>query len=187
MTTPRHDAEYDVALWYVACAPLNHQQWEAARDSLDGFHASLYDSGFCLKGYYDNNTAGYEVITYMPKKSENSKRAPWKGFVNINLAKSDKAALEKFADSYENNLEEPMHKLLNDGITLSIKWLDKDACYMASMRCDDPESPNGGYCVTSRSRDFVEAYWMSLYKHFEICDGDWTTQLVDSDDSFQWG
>lgn len=184
---PRY-ADYVQREFYAiidACMIIDNYDWQEFCTHLGVFaYRVLPYVGYAINTYYDDDKK--EVITFMPKNTENSKRAKWKGFININLTPDDKPELAKFRKANKDALDVPLGDLLRDDVSISLKWDSKSECFMAAMRCDNPSSPNGGYCITSRSRDFVEAYWMSLYKHFVICEGDWS-QHSDSDDGFFWG
>lgn len=115
-----------------------------------------------------------ELYTIMAKKSDNKREyAKWRGFVNINLSDADKSAYLAWCKEHANQFDEMLRGFLEDGNKLTISWDTRSKCYMAAAKNDDPEHRNGGLCVTSRSGDVTDAIWLTLYKHYAICDGDW--------------
>lgn len=166
-----HTKNYDVA-------------YQNAIDIADAIYDAHYGVQWAFPLDFKNTK---EIFTLMPKKATQKESSPaWKGFINIYM---DAIAKEHFlSEEWHTDDEIPdlLNSLIATGHALSLKWDSKSECFMSAMRGENPDSPNAGYCVTSRHPDALTALHLALYKHYIMCDCDWT-QYAKLEDGKGWG
>lgn len=105
-------------------------------------------------------------------------------FVNIPLNVQDK---EHFRLWYEKNgasFTGELANLCGSGYKQSCRLDEDNDCFIASITCLNPSSPNFNKCLTARSSDFWEAWALIVYKHLEMVDDEvWP----DSGSRNNWG
>jgi hypothetical protein len=129
-----------------------------------------------------------EIVTFMPaKKKKDSVRAPWRGFVNINLSVADKPEVDKYSKQKNVSLESLLETFVNSGHSFSIKYDSTNDCFMCAMKCDETDNGNAGLCITSRGGSVMDVLWLSMYKHFVYCETDWEQYFTGGTKTENWG
>jgi hypothetical protein len=122
---------------------------------------------------------------YMPRKAKNTNGRDWQvQFSSLKLSKSDKKDFEAWAKDIADDLFYQYYPdLLQQAIKCSMSYDAGNDCFIFSMTCKDPKSPNHNVCMVSRSGSHEEAMLIGLYKHLVICNnGVWPVQGEDD-----WG
>lgn len=76
--------------------------------------------------------------------------AAFRGYINLNLSDEQKASYEKWAESAA--FWEALEAFTSDGCNLSLKWVAKEGCFLASATQRREDSPNAGLVVTARGK-----------------------------------
>lgn len=113
-----------------------------------------------------------EGIDDMPAKKAPTK-AVWKGFADVPLDAESK----KLFRSLEYTDSETLDKLSDfvaEGYKVSISFRPEQNSFMAAATGVRQGSPNEGYTMTSFAANIDTAIQVMLFKHYELCGGDWT-------------
>lgn len=123
----------------------------------------------------------------MPAKSKKSDKKPWEiEFVAIELTDKEKDHLKSQAWKAEEVLDE-LERLADDGYKVSL-WRDMyNDCAGCTITCNVEGNPNHRKCITGRGPDFVGAIASVLYKHYTLCEGDWSKRQRAGNPAQQWG
>lgn len=105
-----------------------------------------------------------------PKKQV--KKAEWKGYHKVNLSKEQEQAFAQWASENPYGMED-IERLVDLGYKVSFGYDDYHQGFTASMYCTQAKMAWAGYTLTAWAGDMVTAYYVLMYKHFEICKGEW--------------
>jgi hypothetical protein len=95
-------------------------------------------------------------------------------FVNLRLSTDQKPAFEKWAENNQADMFTYLVGMVEDGYKISINLDANNDCIIVAVTGTDGNRVNRGRCMTSRSRDAIEALLMAIFKHVVLCDGgDW--------------
>jgi hypothetical protein len=87
--------------------------------------------------------------------------APFRGYVNLQLADADKVAWEKWSASA--SVWEVLEASVGDGVNIALKLDPKGQGYLASATQRRADSPNAGLVVTARGKEAGVAFTRVLY------------------------
>lgn len=87
--------------------------------------------------------------------------AQFRGYINLNLTDAQKDAYTAW--SVTDALWVQFEAFVSDGVNLSVKWLPKDNCFIASATQRREASPNAGLVVTARGLSAAVAFGRVIY------------------------
>lgn len=87
--------------------------------------------------------------------------APFRGYINLSLDAAQKANYDKWAAG--EGYWEALEGFTSGGVNLSLKWVPKEECFLASATQRRADSPNAGLVVTARGRAASTALGRVLY------------------------
>lgn len=87
--------------------------------------------------------------------------AAFRGYLNVDLSDEQKASFGKWFSSAA--FWEQLNFQVGDGVNLSVKWIAKEQCFMASGTQRREASPNAGLVVTARGREADTALGRLVY------------------------
>jgi len=123
----------------------------------------------------------------MAAKSKQTTRNSWEvDFVNVSLAKEQKAALAKWDTSGEIT-SDTITRLVADGYKLSISADKAHDCCGAYLT--GPASSDGARkrCLSARGPDFFSSLKALAFKHIVVLDADWGDKSENGEQLDQWG
>ena len=100
------------------------------------------------------------------------KKAEWKGYHKVNLTKEQEEAFPIWAQEHPYGLED-VERLVDLGYKVSFGYDDYHQGFTASMYCTQAKMAWAGYTLSAWAGDMVSAFYVLMYKHFEICHGEW--------------
>lgn len=107
------------------------------------------------------DTDGADKRVRKPSTLVKSWDAAFRGYINLNLTQQEKDAFEKWAASA--SYWEALEFNTSDGVNLSIKWVVREECFLASGTQRREDSPNAGLVVTARASSAGKALGRLLY------------------------
>lgn len=124
-------------------------------------------------------------MTKKKKKGKEDKTAEFIGFVNIQLNTERKKAFAKWGKSWEDVIT-LFSELVLDDYRVSFAPANDGNAVQVSLTCRDKQDPNAGYCMTSRAPTWQDALTVAMWKHYDLCQRDWT-EYVESSFDDDWG
>ena len=113
------------------------------------------------------------IQSYMAGRPKSNNQKPtWKGYREVRVGAEDVAAFTKAGTDHVEMLEK-LANLTAAGYKVSVSYDKGNDCAIVSLTCNDRNSPDAGYTMTSRGPDVERALAFALYKHFELCGGVW--------------
>ena len=108
--------------------------------------------------------------------------AKFRGYLNLNLTDEQKAQFPAWFEG--SSFWEMFNSFVEDGVNISVKWVAKEGCYLASGTQRREASPNAGLVVTARGRgaDIALgrlAFVLTILSHTERWED--TQPMADSD------
>lgn len=114
--------------------------------------------------------------------------ADWGGFINIRLDDEQAASFKSWYSNGSVNVEAAIDEMLGLGCKLSAAYDAENQCYICSI--------TGGlvganrshrYTSTSRASTLHEAYGLSVWKHYILCEGDYGNYSPKTQLFMKWG
>lgn len=98
-------------------------------------------------------------------------------FCSISLTEKDKPALENFIDGHEADMDMAFDMLSDDNLKCSFAYSEKQSGWCVTLIPQKENRTNAGKLLTSWAGTPLEAFWISVYKHVELCSrGTWDVQ-----------
>lgn len=120
----------------------------------------------------------------MPKKTtKNKEKYEWKGYVNVNIPTEAIPDVELFI-SDEKEVFQSIVTALSQLNTMKVYYDDKQDSFKCTLMSYEPDSPNYGHAMSGYGSDWYTAVAVTLYKHFTICNCDWSIQAITTGRSF---
>ncbi len=94
-------------------------------------------------------------------------------FVDLELSKTEKAALRDFCTTAEE-LDAELEEFLSDGTKCTFRRDDRNNCFVA-FGFPPGGGDNDGYILTGRGGSVSRALRQLLFKHKVILEGEWAT------------
>lgn len=105
-------------------------------------------------------------------------------FVTYRLSEGEKRRFAEWAEQEGLDRDALLSDLLLSAHKVSFGYDTKNACFMMTVTCRDPQSINHGLCCTSRAPNLNQAIDVGLFKHYEVfCDHCWADLQAAND----WG
>lgn len=126
---------------------------------------------------------GVYAVANAKSKPKNGK-VDFKGFVNYRLSEEDK---ENFM-AWEYDDHDLFLLIAGDnqqGYKLTMSFNSENDTFVATYMCNDPESPNAGYCLSAYGNDWYLALKTLTFKHNVVLEGQWNVDKAKQQDS--WG
>jgi hypothetical protein len=97
----------------------------------------------------------------------------WHGFKNVNLTSAEK---EEFLawDMHDDDLWLVFAETVMEGHKLSLTF-NKDSSSFVAAFTGLSDSANEGYTMSAYAKDWYTALRLLLFKHVQICQGDWSS------------
>lgn len=129
----------------------------------------------------------HRKVVNMPAKAKKSDKKPWEvEFVSIELTELEKSHLKTQAWKPDEVMSE-LDRLADDGYKVSL-WKDKfNDCAGCTITCNAEGHSNHRKCITGRGPDFIGAIASVLYKHYTLCEGDWSKRERQGGSDNAWG
>jgi len=96
------------------------------------------------------DTDGENKRTRKPQPVGTGYDAPFRGYINLALDAQQKANYESWSTG--QGYWEALEGFTADGVNLSLKFVAKEACFLASGTQRREDSPNAGLVVTARGK-----------------------------------
>jgi hypothetical protein len=96
-----------------------------------------------------------------PRKVAEGWDAAFRGYINLNLTDDQKEGHASWSTS--PSVWDALERHTSDGVNLSLKWVAKEECFLASATMRREASPNAGLVVTARGRSAGVAFTRCLY------------------------
>lgn len=113
------------------------------------------------------------------------KGADFKGYVRISLTAERKEACKEWEATWEEVIT-LFSELVLDDYRVSFSPANDGNAVQCSITCRDDASLNAGWCLTSRAPEWQDALRVSMWKHFVLCDRDWS-EYLEGDVADSWG
>lgn len=126
------------------------------------------------------------VMFDMAKASQQPARGntEFKGFVNYKLTVEEKEAYAAW-DLHDHDLFDLLALDAQQGYKLTVSWNDQNETFTATYMCQDKDSPNYGYCLSSFAPDWYNAVRVTAFKHTEVLKSAWPISSKQKTDD--WG
>jgi hypothetical protein len=113
----------------------------------------------------------------------NREKATWQGFVDIPMTAHQKEAfkaVEMDAEDFERTLED----FIGEGYKVSVTYQRKQGSFQVAATAQWAGMPNAGYTTSAWAKDVFTALRLLLYKHYDMCGGDWAAGDSSGDEAF---
>lgn len=98
-------------------------------------------------------------------------KAPWKGFVRLELTEQQWQAFEAW-DWDAIDAIGYLFSITPDGFKFGVSGRD-DGSYSATLTADHRAGDLAGWCLSAFSEDAMDAARILAFKHLHVCDGKW--------------
>jgi len=110
------------------------------------------------------------------RKSTYKKQFKFKGYVSCNLDKSMRDRVLAWQPTSDDIMGE-IDRLTSDGYKVSFGQDKKNDCIQTSITAYDVSDAVDGYVLTGRGGSLYDAIKSALYKHLQILEADWTSEV----------
>src|SRR5690349_8697390 len=107
-------------------------------------------------------------------------------FVQCELDKSTKEQVKKWDVKYEATLD-GLDRMINDGYKVSIAKDNYNGCVGVFCTMTDKNGPNRDLCLTSRGPGMLDALKVLVFKHFQVLQEHWDTEVNQERRRDTWG
>jgi len=114
-------------------------------------------------------------------------KADWGGFINIKITESEKADFEVWWAAHRTECWQALDDLMGQGMKVSFAYDHENECYTCSFTGKGWETCTSRWCMTTRAGELEEVIALSLWKHFELADGDWGDLVPKTGRKAAWG
>lgn len=118
-------------------------------------------------------------------KKPKSKNSVFHGFVSVGLNVERKAAVKSWGSNWEGVIG-LLAELILDDYRVSFSAANEGSAVQCSVTCRDDKDINFGWCMTSRAPTWQDALRVAMWKHFELCERDWS-EFLEGDVDDAWG
>lgn len=121
------------------------------------------------------------------KKQPQKNNAGWEvQFISCELDKDTKQAARNWDPKFEQTMD-IIDRLTAEGYKISISPDKFHDCIGAFATIADINHPHHGLCLTARGPSFILALKMLAFKHSQVLQEDWTTQVAERRSTDNWG
>lgn len=114
--------------------------------------------------------------------------APWGGFINIRLDDEQKADFFGWLEANSAHYPAAFDDMLGDGCKVSFAFDAHHDCYVCSvMGALVGSAPADRFASTSRAGTLSEVIALSVWKHYELCRGDYGNYRPKDSTFMSWG
>lgn len=114
--------------------------------------------------------------------------APWGGFVNIRLSDEQKDSFHLWLEANSAHYPADFDDMLNSGCKISFAYDAQHQAYVVStMGALMLADPNKRFASTSRAGTLNEAIALTVWKHLELCRGDYGNYKPSDGSFMSWG
>ena len=112
----------------------------------------------------------------MAAKSTKKREAKveFQGYLRVNLSTEQEAQFEHWAANCGITFED-FHELVENGYKFSLGWDRFNDCPVASLYSQNPKHEWAGWTLTAWAGSIDESMKYLFYKHYFICEEDWST------------
>lgn len=100
-------------------------------------------------------------------------KVEWKGYVNVTVNDSMKRGLSEVGD-LGAFVDQEMEAISDGSYDVKIRYDGYNQCWQASLYCVSSNSPNSGWCLAIRGKDWFTALCRVLYIHSRVFEGLWS-------------
>ena len=127
-----------------------------------------------------------------PTEETNRRGLPedeWGGFVQANLSPADKQKYEEWYNDNRQHVAKLIDEHLGEGLKLSVTFDGAHNTYIASYtgRPNTDNTFKFRCTLSARAGTFEDTLALLVYKHVEVCGGDWSEYLVNGSRVANWG
>lgn len=115
----------------------------------------------------------------------NTREASFKGFINYTPSEEDKDACNSLRQS-NDIVGSTLSRVLEGGYKLSCVYVEKNACYSATLFCKDTSNAFAGWCLSMRAGDPITAVERVLWLHYYHLREDWSNAVEDGGEADVW-
>jgi len=121
------------------------------------------------------------------KKTNQVKKAEWKGYHKINLSREQNEDFEANHSQTQVTFAE-LDILCNNGYKFSLSWDDYNTGVSASLYAQSKKMEWAGYTLTAWAGDAQTATALLLYKHYVVAEEQWEIAKHEREGSdVKWG
>lgn len=107
-------------------------------------------------------------------------------FVKCDLPVETKEMVKKWDEDYTLTIDN-LERMIEDGYKISISRDKYNDCIGAFATHPDQQSPNNGFCLSARGPSMLNALKVLVYKHFNILQEKWYTEVDQAYERDSWG
>lgn len=105
-------------------------------------------------------------------------------FASLKMPKAAKSEFETWKQENEDDFWHYLSQAMNSGYKLSARYDYDNSTHIVSLTCLSSEDVNFNGVMVTRASEIDEAMWLSLYKHWILCDEqEWPSEQDEKD----WG
>lgn len=114
--------------------------------------------------------------------------APWGGFINIRLDDEQRTEFYNWLEPNTVHFPAMFDDMLGEGVKASFSFDAEHDCYICSVTgALVGFSPDTRYASTSRASTLNEVIALTVWKHFELCRGDYGNYSPKHAAFMKWG
>lgn len=114
--------------------------------------------------------------------------APWGGFINIRLEDEQKDEFYLWLEANATHYPAAFDDMLGDGVKVSFAYDAAHECYICTVMGALVGSASADrFASTSRAGTLNEVIALSVWKHYELCGGDYGNYRPKDSKFMSWG
>jgi hypothetical protein len=113
--------------------------------------------------------------------------AAWGGFINLKLDDEAKVIFGAWAEFNRDNLWVMVDDVLGAGMKLGLSYDRENSCYILTFTGALVGGSNERYCMTTRASTLSEVFELAVWKHQELCGGEYGDFRPRSGKMLNWG